>query len=100
MVSSEQDDVLRMFNFDQKQQSDDLYRMVTSVNIVTKEHILCPRNFTTCFEQLKEIMELTMSITSNCHRRGYINNIVFSSKHFSNFLTDPLYITDFKQFTP
>lgn len=68
VVSSGQGDAVLVTDFVAHQQRNRLDGVVTSVNVVTHEQVICLRGLTSDSKQFQQVVELTMHITTNGHR--------------------------------
>jgi hypothetical protein len=66
MVSPQNSDPVFKSDFQSDQQSNCLDRVVTSVYIISHKQIVCIWTLSTDFEQLHQIMELTVNISAHC----------------------------------
>ena len=69
MVASEDGDSGFVLDFEQKYVEEGLDAVESSVNKVAEKEVVCIRTFTANFEQLNQIIELSMNITNNFYWR-------------------------------
>ena len=65
MVSSQDEEVLRILDFVCQEQADGLERLLASVHVITKEQIIGFRREATVLEQAEEIVVLTVNIATD-----------------------------------
>jgi len=63
VVSSEQEEVLRVLYFVTEEKSDRLDRLLSTVNIVSKEEIVSFRREASVFEDSQQVIVLAVNIT-------------------------------------
>lgn len=63
MISSEQEEVLRVFNFIGEKQAHSLETLLATINVISEEKVVGIRGEATIFEQSQQIIVLTMDIT-------------------------------------
>lgn len=63
VVTSQQEEILRVLHFVGEQKNDSLKGLSTSVNIITKEKVVCLRWEASILKKSKKIWELSMRIT-------------------------------------
>jgi hypothetical protein len=60
--------------------------VVSTVNVVTHEHIGGIRNLTAFVKQLQQVVELTMDVTANCNwGRNWLNIALFNQDFLNLF---------------
>ena len=64
MITSEQKEVLRVLDLVAKKKTDSLERLLTSVNVVAEEKIVCLRRKATVLEKSEQIVVLSMYVTA------------------------------------
>lgn len=84
MVSSGDSDTAAITNFKSEKKRNSLNRVITTINVITHEEVVCLRGFTTNAEQLKKIMELTVDITTNGHGTRNILDIVLLRENITS----------------
>ena len=67
VIASEDREPFREPYFECNEQSHSLYRVISSVNVITHEQVVSLRWLSTNLEELTEIMELSVDITTNGH---------------------------------
>jgi len=65
MIATKDEKVLRILDFVRKEQADGLERLLATVNIITKEEVVCLWREAAVFEQTKQIVVLAVDITAN-----------------------------------
>lgn len=69
VVATQDEEVLRVFDLVCEEQADGLERLLASVNIITKEQVICLRRESTIFEQAEEVIILAVDVTTNLPAR-------------------------------
>ena len=59
------------------EQSDCFHRIISSVDVIPHEEVICIGRFATDAKQLHKIVELAVDIATHCHRTLDILNICF-----------------------
>ena len=77
MVPSEQCHLVRPPCLQHHQPGQSLQAVVPSVHKVPHEEVVCVWDISSYFEQLLEIIELTMNVATHCHGRVYPLNVAF-----------------------
>ena len=70
MVSSNQENLTGILQFQQAQQRNCFHTMGSSVDVISKEEVICVWQFSSDFENLQDIEKLTMYISNNCDWQG------------------------------
>jgi len=65
VVTAKDEEVLRVFDLVCQQQTDGLERLLTSVDVVAKEEIVCFRREATVLEQSQKVVILAVNITAD-----------------------------------
>lgn len=68
VVAAQQRNLLRIPRLEYQEQGKGLQAVVSSVNKVTHEDVVCVGQLTSCAEELKEVIELTVDITTDGDR--------------------------------
>ena len=68
-------------------------RVVATINEVTHEDIAGIRNLSSFFEELEQVMELTMDVTANSDRGAHRLNVTFFDQYLLDFFTENAKIT-------
>lgn len=68
VVAAQDEEVLGVFDLIGQEQADGLQRLLTSVDIVTQEEVVCFWREATVFEQAEEVIILTVNITTDLQR--------------------------------
>lgn len=63
MVSAQNEEVLWVFDFVRKQKADGLQRLLSAIDIVSKEQIVCFRWKTAILEKSQQIVVLSVNVT-------------------------------------
>lgn len=63
VISSEQEEILGIFHFIRKHETDSLQTVLASVNIVAQKQIICFWWKSTVFKQSQQVLVLSMNIT-------------------------------------
>ena len=74
MITSDEHDSFWVANFEGQKQKESLYRVKSSVNKVTHEEIVGDRALSTNFQQLHQIEELAMDVSTNLERGQHFEN--------------------------
>jgi hypothetical protein len=72
VVSSENCEPISVANLQRDKQSDCFNRIVTSVNVVSHEEVVCVWGLATNLEELFQIVELAVDIPTNCDGCTYL----------------------------
>ena len=75
VVSSEQVNSVRVFDFETKKECDGLYWIVSSVNEVSDHDKLVVRYSSSLFEHLLNVVKLTVDVACNFHRAIHWYNV-------------------------
>ena len=75
MIAAKNRDSISIAYFECHHKRHDLYRVVSSVNIVTHEEIVCIWELAADLEQLDQIVELTVNVAADCHWSAYVDNV-------------------------
>lgn len=92
VVATENGDALRVSDLESYEESDSFDREVTSVNIVTHEEIICVWVGSTDLEQLHQVVELTVYVSTNCHWAFHWLHIRLFLQNLSRLIAKSLYI--------
>ena len=65
VVATEDEEVFRVFDLVCEQQTDGLERLLASINVITKEEVVCLRREPAIFEQTKEVIVLAVNVTTD-----------------------------------
>ena len=65
VVASEKEEVLRVLDLVREKEADGLQTLLSSINIVSEEKVICLRREATVLEQSQQIVVLTMDITTD-----------------------------------
>jgi len=68
VVASEDCQSLWEADLESDKQSDCLNRVVAAIDVITHKEIVSLRRLTTDLEQLKQVVELSVNVTTNRHR--------------------------------
>jgi hypothetical protein len=69
VVAAEDEEVFGVFDLVCEEQADGLKRLLASVDIITKEQVVCLRRKSAIFEQTKKVIVLAVNITTNLRSR-------------------------------
>jgi hypothetical protein len=67
VVTSQDSNSVREAHFKSDEKSDSLDRVVSAIDVVTHEKVVSVGRLATNFEELTQIVELTMDVTADCH---------------------------------
>ena len=67
VVATEDSDTLLKAHFKADEKRDGLHTVVSTVNVITHEKIVCIRGSSSDFEKLHQVMELSVDITTDRH---------------------------------
>ena len=77
MISSQESDSVRVFDFETEEILEGFNGVVASINKIADEDVAClidlstwNESKSTCFEELKHVVELTMNVSTNGDRTG------------------------------
>jgi hypothetical protein len=70
VVSTEKEKILGVFDFVEKKKGDRVDRLGTAIDVISKKKIIRDTRISTTLENTKEIIELTMSVTTDYKRRN------------------------------
>jgi hypothetical protein len=65
VVAAEDEEVFRVFDLVCEEQTDGLKRLFASVDVITKEQVVCLRRESAIFEQTKEVIVLAVNVSTN-----------------------------------
>ena len=82
MISSEDRNSVLVANFQTDKEGHSLDRVIPTVDIITHEQVVGVRWLASNFEEFSKIVELSMDVTTNCHRRRDAQNVFFFLKDF------------------
>ena len=68
-------------------------RVVATINEVAHEDIASIRNLSSFFEELEQVMELTMDVTANSDWRAHRLNVTLFDQYLLDFFTENAKIT-------
>ena len=83
MIASQQEEVLRIFDFISKQQGNCLDRLLTSINIVSEEEIVGLRWETSVFKNSQQVIILAMHISTDLQWSLQLKQIGLTKEYFS-----------------
>ena len=69
MVSTQDEEILRVFDFIRQKKADCLQRLLSSVHIVTKKQVIGFRGKSAVFEEAEEIVVLPMNVATDLIRQ-------------------------------
>jgi len=96
MVSSKNGDSFSESDFEGHEQRHCFYRVITSVDVITHEQVICIWRFASDFKELHKIMELSVNISANCDRTFDWLHIAFLRQDFLGLkLVKLIFITYF-----
>mmetsp|Transcript_42786 Transcript_42786/g.110333 ORF Transcript_42786/g.110333 Transcript_42786/m.110333 type:complete len:228 (+) Transcript_42786:1145-1828(+) len=101
VVASDQSDLVWVPGFQQHEVGKRLQAVVTPVHKVTHENVVCFRHRSSCFEQVEEIMKLTVYVTANGHGGSYrlhvrlLHQLIF---HNVAYLLQLIFVENFALF--
>ena len=87
VVATGESDAPRVANLKCDQERHTLEGVVTTIDVVTHEQIVCVRGLAADAEELHQVEELAMDITANSDRRLYLGYIRLGGKKLLRFLT-------------
>jgi len=70
MVSTEDEEVFRVFDLVRQQQADGLERLLASVDVISKEQVVRFGRETTVLEETEEVVVLTVNVTADLLSRS------------------------------
>ena len=95
MISSEESDSFRIFNFKAEEKLESFHWVVTSINKIPNENVASLIDLTTldkvkstCSEEFEQIVELTVNITAYCDRCRHRLHIRFLQENFFGFFAN------------
>jgi len=69
VVASQDEEVLRVLDLVRQEQADGLQGLLASINVVTKEQVICLGWEASVLEQAQEVVVLSVNIAANLYRR-------------------------------
>lgn len=75
VIATQNSDPITVAHFQRNEQSDGLNRVVASVDVVTHEQVVGVWGLAAEAEQLLQVMELTVDVAANRHRRFYLRHV-------------------------
>mmetsp|Transcript_32164 Transcript_32164/g.76467 ORF Transcript_32164/g.76467 Transcript_32164/m.76467 type:complete len:109 (+) Transcript_32164:891-1217(+) len=81
MISTEEEKVFRVFDLIGQKQRYGFKTLFATVNIVSKEKIVCFRRKTSIFKQTKQITILAMDVSTNLYRGFQLQQVGLAHKH-------------------
>jgi len=81
MVTTEDEEILRILDFVRQEKADCLKRLLASVHVITKEEIVCFWREATIFKQAEEIVVLAVDITADLRTQKNEYSIFSSLAH-------------------
>lgn len=87
MVTTEDGDSVFIADLEGDKKSHSLNTVVSTVNIVTHEKVVCVGAVSTNAEKLHQVMELTMNITTNSHRTAHRLYIALFNQNLASLLS-------------
>ena len=91
MITSKQEEILRIFDFIAKQKDYSLETLLASVNIVSQEEIISGLWSSIQLEQLNQIIELSMNISKDSQRRTQFDQNWLLRDNLQSLLTQQHY---------
>lgn len=73
MVTAEDEEVFGILDLVGEEQADSLERLLASVDVVSKEKIVCLRGKASILEQTKEIVVLAVNVTADLRARDQVS---------------------------
>lgn len=70
VVTAKNEEVFGILDLIGKKQADGLQRLLASINVISKEEIICLRRETAVLEQTEKIIILAVDITTNLQAHG------------------------------
>lgn len=87
MISSNHSNSVRKPNFKTYKQRNRFYRIISAIYVIAQEEIIVFWQVSSNFEQLLQIIKLTMNITTNSYRSSDLMNIFLLLKNLFGTLT-------------
>ena len=85
MISAKNRDSVSVAYFECYHKCHDLHRVVSSVYIVSHEEIVCVWELATDFEQLDQIVELSVDVSTDGHWGAYVDHVRLVGQDFFSF---------------
>ena len=95
MISSDQSNSVLVPNFQSQQKQKRFYAVETSVHEVPHEDVVRFRTISAHFEQLHQIVKLTVNVTANSNRRLDVLNVALLQQDVAGHVAQ---ISDFRFF--
>lgn len=86
VVASEKCDAITEANFERDKESEAFNGEVPTIHVVPEEEVVRVRHATTYSEELDKIVELSVDVTADCHRRTHRLHVRFRTEDLLRFL--------------
>ena len=83
VVTTSNSHAIRITNLESEEQGHGLNRVVTTIDVITHEKIVCLRGLATNSEELNKIVELTVNITADSDRAIDILDVILFTENFT-----------------
>lgn len=92
MITSQEEEIFRIFDFVSKEQANDLQVLLASINIVSKEEIVWFWRESSNFKYSEQINILSMDVSRNYKRWVKFNQIWLPDENLLRFFNEHLYL--------
>lgn len=82
MISSKDGDSISKTHLKGNKEGHSLHRVVATIDVISHEEIVSVGRAATDLEELAQVVELTMDITTNCYRGTNFLHIRFVNQNF------------------
>ena len=88
VITTEKSDVTWPFQLEAEKQLECFNRVVATINKVAHEDIASIRNLSSLFEELEQVVELTMDVSANGDWSAHWLNVTLFDQYLLNFLAE------------